>query len=71
MVEGSVTIRDLNRFMDWSLPDDNATTIAGLVINEARVIPVKGQRYAAHELEFEILKRQRNQITLIRVHKAD
>lgn len=66
-VEGAVTIRDLNRRMDWSLPDDEATTIAGLVINEARVIPVKGQVFEAYDRRFEILKRQRNQITLIRV----
>lgn len=70
-VEGSVTIRDLNRFMDWSLPDDQATTIAGLVINKARVIPVKGQTFQAYGFEFEVLKRQRNQITNIAIHRLD
>lgn len=69
IVDGGVTIRDLNRYMDWSLPDDSATTIAGLVIDEARVIPVKGQKFHAHGFEFEILKRQRNQVTSIRVRR--
>ena len=41
-VDGSVPIRDLNRAMDWNLPDAEATTIAGLVIHEARSIPDVG-----------------------------
>ncbi|MFZ5608178.1 MAG: HlyC/CorC family transporter [Pseudomonadota bacterium] len=66
-VEGAVSIRDLNRRMDWSLPDDEASTIAGLVINEARIIPVKGQTFRFFGFGFEILKRQRNQITLLKI----
>jgi Mg2+/Co2+ transporter CorB len=66
-VEGTVTIRDLNRRFDWSLPDEDATTIAGLVIHEARVIPVKGQTFRLRGFRFDILERRRNQITLLRV----
>ncbi|MEX6726014.1 HlyC/CorC family transporter [Parapedomonas caeni] len=66
-VEGSVTIRDLNRRFDWSLPDEDATTIAGLVINEARVIPVKGQSFTFFDFRFDILERRRNQITLLKL----
>ena len=66
-IEGTVTIRDLNRRFDWSLPDDTATTIAGLVIHEARIIPVKGQSFRFHGFRFDILERRRNQITLLRV----
>jgi len=71
VVEGIVTIRDLNRHMDWSLPDDRATTIAGLVIDVARVIPVKGQKLQAYGFEFEVLKRQRNQITDLAIRRLD
>ena len=46
LVEGTTAIRDLNRELDWSLPDEEATTIAGLVIHEARAIPEVGQRFA-------------------------
>lgn len=67
IVEGIVTIRDLNRRFDWSLPDDEATTIAGLVINEARIIPVKGQKYSFFGFQFEVVERRRNQITALRV----
>ncbi len=66
-VDGSVAIRDLNRTMDWSLPDEEATTIAGLVIHEAQTIPEPGQVFSFHGFKFEILRKQRNQITAIRV----
>ena len=67
LVDGKVTVRDLNRDLDWNLPDEEATTIAGLVIHEARTIPEVGQRFAFFGFKFEILRRQRNQITALRV----
>ncbi|HTP76278.1 MAG TPA: HlyC/CorC family transporter [Rhizomicrobium sp.] len=67
LVDGTVPIRELNRDLDWNLPDDEATTIAGLVIHEARTIPEVGQRFAFFGYQFEILRRQRNQITALRV----
>jgi Mg2+/Co2+ transporter CorB len=67
LVDGSVPIRDLNREFDWNLPDEEATTIAGLVIHEARAIPDPGQRFAFFGYQFEILRRQRNQITALRI----
>ncbi|HLZ82697.1 MAG TPA: HlyC/CorC family transporter [Caulobacteraceae bacterium] len=66
-VDGDVTVRDLNRAMDWNLPDDHAVTVAGLVIHEARTIPEPGQRFLFHHHRFQILRRQRNQITALRV----
>ncbi len=66
-VEGSVPIRDLNRVMDWSIPDEDATTIAGLVIHEARAIPEAGQVFSFHGFRFEVTRRQRNRITLLKV----
>lgn len=67
LVKGTMPIRDLNRVLDWNLPDEEATTIAGLVIHEARTIPEVGQRFAFYGFKFEILRRQRNQITVLRV----
>lgn len=67
LVDGAVTLRDLNRAFEWGLPDDAATTIAGLVLREARLIPSVGQVFAFHGFRFEILRRQRNQIMAIRV----
>jgi magnesium and cobalt exporter, CNNM family len=67
LVDGKVPVRDLNRDLDWNLPDEEATTIAGLVIHEARTIPEVGQRFAFFGHKFEILRRQRNQITALRI----
>src|SRR6056297_831913 len=39
LIDGAMTIRDLNRATDWSLPDDEANTVAGLIIHEAQIIP--------------------------------
>ena len=66
-VDGAVTIRDLNRALDWALPDGEATTIAGLVIHEAQTIPEVGQKFTFHGVRFEILSRQRNQITALKI----
>ena len=67
IVDGSVTLRDLNRELDWGLPDDQASTLAGLILHEARQIPLQGQVFTFYNLRFEILDRQRNQIRKIRV----
>jgi Mg2+/Co2+ transporter CorB len=67
IVDGSVPIRDLNRAMDWHLPDDEAATIAGLMIHEARAIPEPRQTYVFHGVRFEVLRRQRNRISLLRL----
>ena len=67
VVDGAVPIRDLNRLMDWSLPDEEATTIAGLVIHEARAIPEAGQSFTFHGFRFRVLKKERNRITALHV----
>jgi Mg2+/Co2+ transporter CorB len=67
VVDGGVTVRDLNRAMDWQLPEDEAVTIAGLVIHEAQAIPETGQTFIFHRHRFQIMARQRNQITSVRV----
>ncbi|MGZ3304256.1 MAG: HlyC/CorC family transporter [Asticcacaulis sp.] len=66
-VDGDMSIRDLNRAMDWELPDDNAVTVAGLVIHEARTIPEPGQTFLFYNRKFQIMRRQRNQITAIKI----
>lgn len=70
LLDGSVPIRDLNRVMGWELPDDEATTIAGLVIHEARAIPENGQVFSFHGFRFEVLRKVRNRIATLRVVPA-
>lgn len=67
VVQGDVTIRDLNRQFDWRLPDDEAATVAGLVLFEARRIPEVGQSFMFHGFRFEIMRRHNQQITALRI----
>ncbi len=67
LVEGGMTIRDLNRAKDWSLPDDEANTVAGLVIHEAQMIPTVGQVFSFHGFRFEVTDRDGNRITGLKI----
>ena len=67
LVDGRVTIRDLNREFEWGLPDEEAATIAGLILHEARRIPEVGQRFMFFGFRFDIVQRERHQITEIRI----
>lgn len=70
-VDGSVSIRDLNRALDWRLPDEEATTIAGLVIHETQSIPEEKQAFTFHGKRFLVLKREKNRIVKLRIKAAD
>jgi len=70
LVDGTLSIRDLNRRFDWSLPDEEAITIAGLLIYASESIPIVGQRFTFHGFDFEVAGRRRNQITQIKLRPA-
>ena len=67
IAQGSVTIRDLNREFGWGLPDEEAATIAGLILHDSRRLPEQGQIFMFHGLKLEILQRQRQQLTSIKI----
>lgn len=67
IVEGGMTLRDLNRAHDWSLPDEEANTVAGLVIYEAQMIPVEGQVFSFHGFRFEVLEKAENRIAALKI----
>lgn len=67
VVDGAMTIRDLNRALDWSLPDRRANTVAGLVIHEAQMIPIEGQAFSFHGMRFEVAQRRENSITKLKI----
>ena len=69
LVDGAMTIRDLNRATDWALPDDAANTIAGLVIHEAQMIPSEDQAFNFHGFRFEVVERKENRITRLKIGK--
>jgi Mg2+/Co2+ transporter CorB len=67
VIDGAVTIRDLNREFDWGLPDDDYSTIAGLILHESQMIPDVGQSFRYHNFQMDVVRKQRNQITLVRI----
>jgi Mg2+/Co2+ transporter CorB len=71
IVDGSVPIRDLNRALDWNLPDEEATTVAGLVIHESKIIPEERQAFTFYGKRFIVLKRVKNRITQLRIRPLD
>ena len=70
IVDGGVPIRDLNRALDWELPDEEATTVAGLVIHETKSIPLEKQTFTYFDKRFTVMKRERNRITRLRIRDA-
>ncbi|MGB1265787.1 MAG: transporter associated domain-containing protein, partial [Nereida ignava] len=68
-LDGAMTIRDANRALDWSLPDDEAVTLAGLVIHEAQTIPAEGQVFSFHGFRFEVASREANRLAELKVRK--
>ncbi len=71
LVEGTATIRDINREFDWNLPDEDYSTVAGLILHEAQMVPKVGQSFNFYDLRFDVVKRQRNQITLVRITSGE
>ncbi|MCK0094381.1 HlyC/CorC family transporter [Yoonia sp. F2084L] len=69
IVDGVMTIRDLNRAHDWNLPDDEANTVAGLVIHEAQMIPIEGQVFSFHGFRFEVLTKDENRLATLKIRK--
>jgi len=71
IIDGTATIRDINRELNWNLLDDDVSTLAGLVINEAQLIPNVGQMFKFRGYKFEVCRKFRNQLMSIRVTKID
>lgn len=69
LVEGTMTIRDINRLLEWDLPDEDASTVAGLILHEAREIPDVGATFTFHDVKFDIVRKRSNQITRVRIEK--
>lgn len=67
LIDGAMTIRDLNRATDWQLPDAEANTIAGLVIHEAQMIPAEGQVFHFHGFRIEVAQRRENRLTKLKL----
>ncbi|WP_417248860.1 HlyC/CorC family transporter [Celeribacter sp.] len=71
VIDGGMTIRDFNRSTECHLPDEEANTMAGLVIHEAQMIPVAGQVFSFHGYRFEVAARKDNRITKLKIRPLD
>ena len=71
LVNGTATIRDINRHLEWDLPDEEASTVAGLIMYESEIIPEQGQEFLFHNVLFKIMRKKDNQITLIKMRKKE
>ena len=71
IVDGTVTIRDLNREFEWGLPDEDYSTVAGLILYESQMVPEAGQSFIFHGFRFDVVRRQRNQITMVRIRPPE
>ena len=66
-IYGNVTIRDMNREFGWNLPDNNASTLAGLIFHEIKTIPEPGKIFSFYGFRFEIINVKKNHIELVKV----
>jgi Mg2+/Co2+ transporter CorB len=70
LASGQTQIRRLNRLMDWDLPEDEAVTLAGLVIDLAERIPNEGETIAFGRYRLTVRKRERHRLSLVEVSRV-
>jgi len=70
-ISGELSVRDINRKLDWELPEDNdnASTLAGLLISRIERIPEEGEEFEFNSFKFKVLKMEENKVGLLRVKK--
>ena len=70
-VLGSTEIGKIERLFDMEIEDDDFTTIAGLVINEAGKLPRAGEHLTFRGLDVEVLEADERRIGRLRVKRAE
>ncbi|MGZ4980061.1 MAG: HlyC/CorC family transporter [Methylobacter sp.] len=66
LVDANITIRELNRVMQWSLPTEGPKTLNGLIIEFMETIPETGTSIKLHSYPLEIIKRDENSVKLVK-----
>lgn len=69
LVDGNMTVRDINRLMDWKIPDDEASTLSGLVIEIAQKLPKEREIIKIKDYKFKVVNRQKTRISKLLVEK--
>ncbi|MGZ8174394.1 MAG: HlyC/CorC family transporter [Methylobacter sp.] len=66
LVDANITVRELNRVMQWSLPTEGPKTLNGLIIEFMETIPETGTGIKLHDYLLEIVKRDENSVKLVK-----
>ena len=66
LVNGSVTVRELNRVMQWGLPTEGPKTLNGLIIEYMETIPESGANIQLHGHGLEIIKSDDKSVKLVK-----
>lgn len=66
VVDANITVRELNRFMQWELPIEGPKTLNGLIIEFMETIPEAGTSIKLHGYPLEIIKRDDNSVKLVK-----
>ena len=69
ITDGNSRIRDLNNFVNWSIPEDNSKTINGLITEHLDQIPNANLCVEINKYRFEVLKIEDNSISKIKIKK--
>ncbi|MDO9103590.1 MAG: HlyC/CorC family transporter [Methylovulum sp.] len=66
LVDANITVRELNRITQWSLPTEGPKTLNGLIIEFMETIPEPGISINLHGYPVEIIKRDKNTVKLVK-----
>lgn len=66
LVDATITVRELNRVMQWTLPTEGPKTLNGLIIEFMETIPESGTSIKLHGHPLEIIKRDEHTVKLVK-----
>jgi Mg2+/Co2+ transporter CorB len=66
LIDASISVRELNRVMNWSLPTEGPKTLNGLIVDFMETIPKSGISIKLHGHPLEIIKRDENAVKLVK-----
>ena len=66
LVDANITVRELNRVTQWSLPTEGPKTLNGLIIEFMETIPEQGTSIELHGHPLEIIKRDENSVKSVK-----
>ena len=69
IAEGSTIIRELNKKLEWDLPEEGAKTLNGLIIDHLNQIPTNNVCIELHDYKLETNKIESNKVKEVKISK--